>query len=436
MFGVALLAVFAGTLVAVVAAVRQGPKLSADSLLGALSASGLQPVTLAPRSGWMARFGVVARADVGAHRLIARLYSDGSKRGPRVSLELDAGLDPSLTLQVHFGEQTWWVLGDEALAAALATGRVRSAAGPGDQLHIVDGTVSLLSHDPLGAGEGVEALREIARRLRGPNGPRDTERLLIETAFEDSAPRARAEAVGFLLGSRPELAKTLARDRAPEVRLAVARWQRGELGFELASEILTSEIFHAEIQQAALRYLLSSHGPEQVGPVLVGALGAADDNLQGALVTALAALGHAGAASALYSELPTAELRNAARIAEALEQLEGSAAEPALTALLDRLPATGPALQDERELATSVADALGRIGGQGCLASLRALALRVPPDSSEGIAIKVAVDLVRARTGAPDLTGALALSGASPVEGRLSTPSPSRGDEDSARMRA
>lgn len=423
MLSVGLLSMIAGV-VLIVASRRLGEGHGPLSLVAALEASGLEPVSVP--LGWAERLrrrGFLARAAVGARLLEARLDFDGPGRAPRVALQLsDIRLDPALSLQVHFGEQTHWVLGDDALAAALASERVRKAAGAGDQLHVAEGAIVLLSRDPAGAGRAVAALEEIADRLLREAGPDQTERLLEETALQDPCPRARADAATFLLARRPKLAERLVIDPAPAVRLAVARALGGAVGFELASEILTSEIFHGELQQAALRYLLSCHRAEQVGPVLVGALGAADDNLQGALVTALEALGVEEAVEALHFQLPTAELRNAARIAEALSRLEGSSAEPALVALLDRLPATGPELPDEHELAAVVADALGRVGTTACIPRLRRLAGMVPPEGPVGIATNVAIDLVRARTGALGLHGALAIAGASEVEGRLSDP--------------
>jgi hypothetical protein len=353
-------------------------------------------------------------ADLRGYRLRARLA-----RGERAALTLDADLERRWSLQIHFEEQAWSILGDPALGAALASGKLRAATGPGDELHVAEGAVTLLVVDPAGAGAAALALAEIADRLR-PAGT-TVEALLRATARQDPDPRARAEAVPHLLERAPDEARALARDRAPEVRLAVARAVGGAQGFELAAEILTSEIFHAEIQQAALRFLLSRHAPERVGPVLVDALSAAESDLQGALVTALVGLGPAGAVEALHAALPTAELGNAARIAEALAQLEGTSAEPTLIALLERIGPDGPELPDERDLTIAVADALGRVGHAPALAPLARLARVVPAEGPAGISIKVALELVRARAGARPLHGALALApGADAEAGRLS----------------
>lgn len=358
----------------------------------------------------------------GPRSVVVRL--DGRAGEPRVSVSMQARHPETLRLQVHVGEHVRWTLGDEGLAAGLLSGAVRQALRSGDELLIGDGSLTLVTRHPESARHAALALDALADRLEGLGDDPARDALLVETAVSDPSPEARAEAVPFVLEQDPSLAPALAGDPAPEVRLAVARSVHGELGFELARQILTSEIFHPETRHAALRHLVSLHPPEVVGPVLANALGTADENLLGALVPALASLGETGAGAALRAQLPTADLSNAARIAEALATLEGLGAEADLLRLLERLPRQGPALTVERELAIAVADALGRVGSRHALPRLARLAAQVPAESSVGIAVTVALDLIAARSGATDETrGALAVVGASMVEGRLSEPS-------------
>ncbi|MEL6184319.1 MAG: hypothetical protein AAFU79_06825 [Myxococcota bacterium] len=390
----------------------------AEALLYALEQSGTGLRFESRRWSWHRTEGV---GHFGPRSVAIRL--DARAGEPRVSVSMRVRHPETVRLHIQVGEQMRWTLGDEGLAAGLLSGAVRQALRAGDELLIGEGGLTLITHHPESARHAALALDALADRLeRVGDGPA-RRALLIDTAVHDPSPEARAEAVPFVLSLDPGLARVLAEDAAPEVRLAVARVVQGEIGFELARQILTSEIFHPETRHAALRHLVSHHPPQTVGPVLVNALGAADESLLGALVPALASLGEAGAGAALRSQLPTAGWANSARIAEALATLEGAAAEPDLLRLLDRLPVEGPSLTDEREMAVSVADALGRVGGRDALPRLATLAARVPAESPTGIAVKVALELIAARAGATDETrGALAVVGASTVEGRLSPP--------------
>lgn len=383
-------------------------------LLGAINGQALEFTWDRNPWGWRAATGYAQHG----HYLVT-LQLDLERGEPRAQIQISLRPRLDYRLQIHVGPHHRWVLGDERTAAGLLGGRVRAALGAGDQLLVGEDNITLITTRIDSAEGALDALTELAERLKRDPSP---EVLLLGTALEDDSPLARAEAASFVLDTHPELAEPLASDAAPEVRLAVARKIRGRLGFDLASEILTSEIFHGDVQQAALRFLLFSYPPQEVGTVLVGALGAADENLLGALIPALARTGHQKATRALHAALPTSELANAARIAEALTALQGCRAEPTLLELLKRLPTDGPALPDEEGLAAAIADGLGRVGTRLALPPLRQLALQVTPESDVGIAVKVALDLVRSREGAEAEPGALALVGSSPVEGRLSEP--------------
>ncbi len=355
-----------------------------------------------PRARW-------ATGRLGGRRLSVRRVGAG------VVLKLDAGLPPSLRVQIHFEEPTWGVIGaDRRLGAALGCGELRAAARFGGQLAVEDGRLSLSLPNAGSAAAALAALAQLQDRL-SPARPLLT--LLEATAQEDFDPRARAEAIGPLLELRPELSEPLASDPAPDVRLAVARSVGGDRGFALAAEILTSEIFRPDLQQAALRLLLSRYGADRVGPVLRGAVAAADDELLAALITAMTELGQVEAADVLESALPTAGHANAARIAEALGRLAGPRAEPALIELLERIPASGPDLPEEEDLVIAVADALGRVGAGPAVGPLRRLARQGRLDDRVGVAVAVALDLIRARHGGLGTVGALAL--APDPDGRL-----------------
>lgn len=331
-------------------------------------------------------------------------------RGSRVHIELhrSAPMDEA-PLQVHFGEQTWFVLGDEARAAGLASGRLRDALGPNDQLHISQGSLSLIVHEPAGAGPAARALLDLHHRLElSQNHPQPTSWMLQNLAFDDPSPAARAGAIPSLLAYHPGLADRLAEDRAPEVRLAVATAAGGELGFRVASEIATSEILHPSAQQGAIRWLAARYEPERVTPVLVSALHSAEEGVLHTLVGALSALGQRGVVQALLDELPTASARVVARIVEALVELEAPELEATLLPLLERSArGRGP---DALELRTAVVDGLGRVGSRRALEPLHRLAEEVPPESSLGLSLRVALDLVRSRVGDGGGVGALALA--------------------------
>ena len=340
----------------------------------------------------------------------------------RVTLRLDACLDPELKLLVQFGEERWSVLGDEAFAAGLASGRLRSAVGPGDELHLAEGSLTLLLAAPSGAGAAALALDHVAARLGRFVGPDRVRELLVDTLRADPDPVARADVVPHLLAREPSWADAAARDPSPLVRLAVARAVRGELGFALAAAIVKHEILHPDLQRGAARWLTGWYPPEQVVPVLVAALRAADDDVVSALVTAIGAAGERAAVDALRAELPTAEARTAARIVEGLVALDGPGAEPELCGILRRWRDRAPRHADERELAGAVIDGLGKVGGRAALPGLRRLQAHVPPLSELGLATQIALDLVLYRAGDVAAAGALALAELDPPNGELSLP--------------
>lgn len=327
-----------------------------------------------------------------------------SREGPRWELRLEGSPLELPSLLVQLGAETW-VVGDASWAAALVDGRLR---GLGEaQLQLGPASSVGLGVSELGQlAPALAALVAIGQRLERSA---ELERLLEETAFTDADPAARAAAAEQLIIRAPGHAAALARDHAPEVRLAVALRASKPTSFALASEILSSEMFRPELQQSALRLLLSRFPAAEVVPTLVSALATADDNLTGAIVSALGQLGHEEASAALESQLATTPMANAARIADALARLRGAAAEPTLLGLLARLPATGPRWPDERELAIACADGLGRIGSSAALPALNRLRKAVSAEGPVGVASEVAIELIRARTGGDALRGALSL---------------------------
>lgn len=328
-----------------------------------------------------------------------------------VLIELSSNFDPSLRIQIHFGRQHHWVLGDEAIAAALLTSNVRQAFGPGDQIHIVDGRISLLSKDLPGAGIALVAMDEIAGRLSATASVRaHLPALLSETAFTDRDPRARAHAAQHLADFEPSQALRAANDPSPEVRLSLAKALGGATGFDLASEILLSNPADVRTQQTALRFLITTYSSERVGPVLIEALSSNDERLLDSLVQAIAALNYRAALPHLLTLLPKTSPRNASQIATTLEKLLGADAEPTLLSLLDRIHPSGPTIPEEAHLVATAADILGRIGSPLSLRTLQRLKASCLPNSDAGLALGMSVDLLFTRYELSPQPGALALS--------------------------
>lgn len=343
-----------------------------------------------------------------------------------VRLVLDSGgaLPKRFALHLHFGHD-FNVLGDEAIAAALLDGELRSVAGRGDELSIEDGRVVfespfLVQRDPRRA---VVALGRMVRRLVDLLEERtDLHALLLDNLRNDGDPAVRARAVELLLASTDveltdESARLALADHDPEVRFAAAR-HLGDQGFEVIAEIIGTEILHESVQQRGLRYLCRTFPIERVEPVLAGALHSRSEQLQATAIQMLLELGAASPAVSLLAHVEPISYFNATRLAEALGVVGGPNAERALIELLYFRARLG--LMLDLDMRIAVADALGRVGTLAAIPHLHPFAEGALNDENLRLSAATAIELIQGRTGGAGSGGALSLVESPEEAGRLS----------------
>lgn len=363
--------------------------------------------------GWAHR-GTVWSTPAGLLRIDFRKRAD-----PRADISIEVPTAGQISVQISFGEPYWDILGDPALAAGLGTGALRKVVDSETQLDASEGKLSLYNVRSELAVSASVALCDLAERLR--TAPKDLSalklQLLQQVAEQDSDPSARAGAVSRLLELMPELASRLAKDPAPSVRFAVAHTMCGDLGFELARDILSRDLLASSVQSSVIRWFVETYPPSRTAPALADALPRVHASVVDTLVTALGELGNPSVIEALKAELPTAPLSTAARIAEALVRLDRQGAENELLHLAERLPKR-PQLIEEEDLLIAIADGLAQVGTRRCILPLRKLSQAVELTSAPGLSLKVALDVVLSRLGEGPGRGSLSQVGG--TEGSLS----------------
>lgn len=343
----------------------------------------------------------------------------------RLVLDSAGALPKHYALHLHFGHD-FNVLGDEAIAAALLDGELRSVTSRGDELSIEDGRVVfespflVLQREPRRA---VVALARMLRRLSDLlDGRTELRALLLDNLKNDMDPAVRARAAELLRASTDvELAGEAARlalaDHDPQVRFAVAR-HLGDRGFDIIAEIIGTEILHEAVQQRGLRYLCRTFPIERVEPVLTGALHSRSEQLQATAIQMLLELGPASPAPRLLAAVEPRSYFNATRLAEALGAVGGPGAEQTLIKLLYFRARFG--LMLDLDMRIAVADALGRVGTLAAVPHLHPFADGALNDENLRLSATTAIELIQGRVGGDGTGGALSLIEPKDDAGKLS----------------